>query len=187
MQKRKGFTLIELLIVVAIIGILAALLIPNIITAMQKAKQKSTMKGIATISTALANYATDNGQVPANSSQLTGADDAFIANISPFYVQRPPWADEWGHGYYIYTQDTAASNPFNAQIPGDEVGSDSFIVGSSGRNTATTDSGSYTTATPEGGLYVVNSMASFNNELVMYNGSWIIGPRTRGGALVGTS
>ena len=42
-NRQKGFTLIELLIVVAIIGIIAALLIPNFLDALQKAKQKRTV------------------------------------------------------------------------------------------------------------------------------------------------
>ncbi len=42
LRSQRGFTLIELLIVVAIIGIIAALLIPNFLDALQKAKQKRT-------------------------------------------------------------------------------------------------------------------------------------------------
>jgi len=53
LKKVRGLELTELLAIVAIIGILAALLAPNIIIAIQKSRQKNTMKNIAVISTTI--------------------------------------------------------------------------------------------------------------------------------------
>src|SRR5215472_11044302 len=58
-KRQHGFTLIELLIVVAIIGIIAALLIPNFLDALQKAKQKRTVADIRNTGTAMFSWLTD--------------------------------------------------------------------------------------------------------------------------------
>ncbi|PYT07794.1 MAG: hypothetical protein DMF49_07090 [Acidobacteria bacterium] len=56
-SKQTGFTLIELLIVVAIIGIIAAIAIPNLLNAIDRGKQKRTMADIRSVGTAVEEYA----------------------------------------------------------------------------------------------------------------------------------
>src|SRR5215470_15900066 len=91
--KKKGFTLIELLIVVAIIGIIAAIAIPNLLNAIQRGKQKRTMADMRAIGTAVESYAVDNNRYPAGGSAVSGTSGV----LQPRYIAKLPTVDAWNH------------------------------------------------------------------------------------------
>lgn len=114
-KKESGFTLIELLIVIAIIGILAAIAIPNLLNAVQRGKQKRTMSDIRTMATAVEAYAVDNNFYP--SGQCTGKftaitatmTDTSLSRLSPTYIANPVKKDGWSN-FLMYNTESATIN-----------------------------------------------------------------------------
>lgn len=80
---RSGFTLIELLIVVAIIGILAAIAVPNFINAQGRAKLASTYASMKTIQTAIAAYMVDNNGSPIDQGPDAEEGTTYLALTTP--------------------------------------------------------------------------------------------------------
>lgn len=145
-RNEKGFTLIELLIVVAIIGIIAAIAIPNLLNAIDRGKQKRTMADLRSMGTAVEEYSIDNNFYPATTSVAT-----LEAQVSPSYMRKLPERDGWGMNFFV---DTDPSN---------------YTLGSCGKGATSCSSVSLETA---GG----GKTTLFQHDIVFSNGSFVQWP-----------
>ncbi len=150
-MKREGFTLIELLIVVAIIGLVAAIAIPNMLTAIQKTKQKATMGDLKSIGTAVESYMTDHYVAPSS------LDNAGFGNHRIFHIRHFPNTDAWGN-LWLYQRDITFRDIYSICSPGKGGVFSGFL---------------------QEGVYITNSLEDFGNDIIYSIGIFVYGPKVQ--------
>ena len=120
LTNQKGFTLIELMIVVAIIGILSAIAIPNFMIFRLRAKTAEAKSNLGSIRTCEESYRAENDVYFAvtryPSALATGSSDAWVRTSTEFSAIG--FAPS-GRVYYDYSVDGIGADTFTAHAYGD--------------------------------------------------------------------
>ena len=122
-HRQTAFTLIELLIVVAIIGILAAIAVPNFLNARTRAQVTVVISDMKTMEDQLRLYQLDNGRLPVsdyvlgkNSIIRLSTPIAYIGSVprDPYRANLPEFIDTRGEFYnYWYNQEDPSNRYTN--------------------------------------------------------------------------
>ncbi|MFL9813721.1 type II secretion system major pseudopilin GspG [Stutzerimonas sp. VN223-3] len=110
-RKQRGFTLIEIMVVVVILGILAALVVPQVMNRPDQAKVTVAKGDIKAIGAALDMYKLDNYSYPSTQQGLEALVEKPGGNPQPKnwnrdgYLKRVP-KDPWGNDYQYLSPGT---------------------------------------------------------------------------------
>jgi general secretion pathway protein G len=121
----SGFTLVEVLVVIVILGILAAVIVPNVVGRAHDARVSAAKQDVATLSQALAMYKLDNARIPTAEQGLKSLTE------KPMLAPLP---NNWRSGGYIpRLPNDPWGNPYQYSNPGLRGEFDVFSFGADGK------------------------------------------------------
>jgi len=116
-RRRAGFTLIEILVVILVLGVLAALVAPNVFQHVGSSKTAAAKSQLELIGSALDAYRLDNDRYPSTEQGLAALYRAPAAAPQPRnwrgpYLKKSVPADPWGGQYVYRSPGTDPENPY---------------------------------------------------------------------------
>ncbi|WP_044834271.1 MULTISPECIES: type II secretion system major pseudopilin GspG [Thalassomonas] len=131
-KKARGFTLLEVMVVIVILGILASMVVPNLMGSQERANVQKAVSDINALETSLSMYKMDNYNYPSTDQGL----EALVTetDIEPLprrfpedgYVKRLP-QDPWGNDYQLLNPGEQSKMDVFSMGPDGEVGTEDDI------------------------------------------------------------
>lgn len=122
-SKKQGFTLIELIVVIAIIGVLAAILIPSLIGYVKKSKRTADISASKTIYDAALSVLADNEDAQdafinggTKFNHVTVSSSNGTENYDLYIVCSKDGAANSGANHFVWTNGTSAAQPFEKAL-----------------------------------------------------------------------
>ncbi|MDL4864707.1 type II secretion system major pseudopilin GspG [Halomonas elongata] len=120
-KTQAGFTLLEVMVVIFILGLLVAIVAPNVLSNQDKAMQQKARADIATLEQALDMYRLDNHRYPTTEQGLQALVEA---------PRQEPLATNYRQeGYVRRLPDDPWGNPYDYRNPGEHGRIDVFSLG----------------------------------------------------------
>lgn len=132
MKKSQGFTLLEVMVVIVILGILASMVVPNLMGSQERANMQKAVSDVTALETSLSLYKMDNYDYPTTEQGLEALVEQSDVAPEPRrfpdggYVKRLP-KDPWGNDYILLNPGEQGNMDVLSTGPDGEPGTEDDI------------------------------------------------------------